>query len=339
LKRFIFIVVIFLITQICYSQIGSYAGSFSRIGFGARGLSMGNALTGDIFGDVSGYYNPALSSFQQEGIVGIGYTFMSLDRKLNFVSFNKRFEFQSLKSGAAGLTVAWVNAQVTDIDARDNDTKQTGYISTYENQFLLGLSFQVEHNIALGVGVKLYYSKLYEDIKSTTVGFDIGAVYKATDNLSIGLAIRDIGSKYRWETSKIYSSYGNTTEDKFPVLFDLGASYLLPKNYGIVSLGFESIISPKLEDRESGKKSNRTTKYHIKIGGEINITENIKLRAGLDRIGLNPEDFGAELRPSLGIGIHRNFAENINLGLDYVFQLEPYTKDPFQNISLIFKFK
>ena len=67
---------------------------------------MGNAMVSDVFGDVVGYYNPALSSFQEEGIVNIGYTFMSMDRSLNFVSFTRKFPLPNQQNKGAGISSA-----------------------------------------------------------------------------------------------------------------------------------------------------------------------------------------------------------------------------------------
>ena len=41
--------------SIALAQIGGAPGSYSRMGFGARGMGMGNAMTAVISGDVSGY--------------------------------------------------------------------------------------------------------------------------------------------------------------------------------------------------------------------------------------------------------------------------------------------
>ena len=54
-KYLITILLTILISGIANAQSGSYAGSFARLGFGARGLSMGNAMVSNTYGDVVGY--------------------------------------------------------------------------------------------------------------------------------------------------------------------------------------------------------------------------------------------------------------------------------------------
>ena len=231
-----------MLLDLSYAQVGSFAGAFSRLGFSARGMSMSNAMVADVFGDINGIYNPSLATFQEEGLVNLGYSFLSLDRKLNFVGFTKKVKLPNQKSGGAGITVAWINAGVDDIDGRDNDTKQIGTFSTFENEFYLGTAFIINEKVSVGVGFKLYYAKLFNDITSSSFALDFGGTYKASNNLAFGLALKDVGAKYEWQTSDIYGSLGNTTEDKFPILLDIGATYLLPKNFGITSLALQTGI-------------------------------------------------------------------------------------------------
>jgi len=327
------------VTGTSNAQLGSYAGAFSRMGFGARGISMSNAMVSDIFGDINGIYNPSLASFQENGIVNLGYTFLSLDRKLNFVGFTRKFKLPKQQDGGAGITLAWINAGVNDIDGRDNDTKQIGMFSTFENEFYLGTSFLLSEKFSAGIGFKLYYAKLFSDITATSFAIDLGAVYKANDKLAIGLAIRDLGAKYEWQTSSLYGSLGNTTKDKFPRIADLGATYLLPKNLGLVTLALQQYFNPESEPDTNGVVPDHKNNSVIRFGVEINVISQVKFRAGLDRIDFSADDFTGNLKPSFGIGLNKNISKTINLGLDYSFQIEPYTHDPIQNIGVAFKFK
>jgi hypothetical protein len=341
MKKFLIILSLFFLTFISIessnAQVGSYTGAFARMGFGARGLSMGNAMVSNTFGDVMGYYNPALPAFQDDGIVNLGYTFLSLDRKLNFVGFAKKFKLPKQEKGGAGISLSWINSGVSDIDGRDNDTRQIGTFSTSDNQFYLGTSFLLSDNFALGVGFKLYYSSLFEDVTENTIGFDLGAVMKANENLTFGFAVRDLAAKYEWNTSDLYgSTFGNTTEDKFPTLINFGGSYRLPKNLGSVSLETEYIINPSLKDNSNPNKKNN---FFLKAGGELILVDQLRVRAGVERIDFSSDDILGNLKPSAGVGFYKNISPTMLLGLDYSFTFEPYTHKPIQNLSLGFKFK
>jgi len=341
MRKYLLIILVLVFAGTANAQLGSYAGAFARMGFGARGLSMGNAMVSDAFGDVSGYYNPSLSVFQENGILNLGYTFMSFDRKLNFVSFAKQFKLSQGKQ-TAGISLSWLNAGVGDIDGRDNDGRSLGMLSTYENQFLLGMGFMVSPQVSAGVGFKLYMAKLYDQVTTTRAAVDLGLTYLANKNLSIGLAVRDIGAMYKWETSKVYGTSGTVTENKFPTIVDIGATYNLPKNLGVFSLGVGTYIDPKFSSADEFgvvTKSDQKYNFTIRIGSEININEYVKVRAGIDRMDLNSDDFFGNIKPGAGIGVSKSFSKNVTLGVDYSFQLEPYSQKPMQNIGIAFKFK
>ena len=340
MKKFIFILLLFIsAVNIGYSQLGSYAGAFSRMGFTARGISMGNAVVADAFGDISGFYNPALATFQEEGLVNLGYTFLSLDRKLNFVGYTQKVKLPQQKQGGAGITVAWINAGVNDIDGRDNDTKQIGMYSTFENEFYLGTAFIINERISLGVGFKLYYAKLFTDVTATSFALDLGGIYKANNNLAFGITYKDIGAKYEWQTSELYGSLGNNTTDNFPKLLEVGGMYKLPNNLGVAGLALQQFFNPSFSADTSGAVPESPDNTVFRLGFEANITSQVKFRAGLDRIDLSTDDFTGNLEPTFGLGLNKSFSKNINLGIDYSFQLEPFTHDPVQNIGIVFKFK
>ncbi len=345
MKKFLFKIFLFMImSPVLFAQSGSYPGSFARMGFGARGLGMGNAMVSNIFGDVAGYYNPALPCFQEEAVVNLGYTFLSVDRKLNFVGLAKKFKIPNQKEGGAGITVGWINAGVGNIDIRDNDANHIDFASTYENQFYLGTAFLLSEQLAFGVGFKLYNAKLYTDVTTSNVAFDFGAIYKYSDNLAFGVTVKDIAAKYKWETSKIYGNNGRTTENNFPTLWNLGASYKLPNNRGSASLEVEMQYNPVfIINQDTGEKSQRKNNYYIKAGAEYILSSNpdlpIIVRAGLDRIEFGSNDFSGTLKPGLGLSLSKQFSKNVLLGLDYSFQLEPYTHSGIQNLGITFKFK
>ena len=220
------------------------------------------------------------------------------------------------------------------------DTRQIGTFSTFDNQFYLGTGFIVSDNISVGVGFKYYYSKLFDNVTSTSVAFDLGAIVKPRPDLAIGLAVRDLNAKNEWNTQDLYGSlFGNTTTDKFPMLINLGASYLLPKNYGVVSIEMEFQKNPSPNANPDGTTPESSNNVSFKLGGEAFVTNQIRFRAGVERIDFANDDIMGNMKPSFGVGFYKNFGKTTMLGLDYSFQLEPYTHDPIQNISVGFKFK
>lgn len=296
------------IAQPQFSEYNSMAGSFSRMGFGARGMGMGNAMSAVVGGNLVSYYNPALSAFQNDNYFQTSYSFLSLDRSLNFLNFTKKFEFgKSEKKRIAGISAGIINAGVSGIDGRDNQGVKTGDLSTSENQFFLSFANRFSEKVSIGVGIKFYYYKLYEEITSTAFGIDFGVIYLANKNLTFAATVTDINSKYKWDTSDIYGIEGNSTRNNFPLLMKLGTSYKFDNPNLLASIEFEH--------------SNAETDF-LRIGAEYNIFENLFLRGGADRISISNSDI--PVRPSLGFS-YLNKISSFNVGINYAFVIEPYS--------------
>ena len=291
-------------------------GAFSRMGFGARGIGFGNAMSSVIEGELVSYYNPAVTPYQENNSFITGYSFLSLDRSLNFLSYTRKFDFYSAADTAAetrkpkttaGLSVGILNSGVSGIDGRDNNGLSTGDLSTSENQFFLGMAARVSEKVSVGITIKYYYYKLYEDINSTSLGFDVGALYRLNENFNISLVISDINSKYEWDTAPLYEDQGITTEDKFPNLRKIGVSYR-NKNIGILGA---------IEFENSNAKTNI-----LRAGVEYNIYDQLYVRGGIDQFNINNLDW--PVVPSLGFSYFKAF-DGFAVGVEYAYQFEQYT--------------
>jgi hypothetical protein len=323
-----FLIIPLHLAQPKFVEINSKPGSFSRMGFGARGIGMGNAMSAVTGGNLVSYYNPALAPFQENNSLQTGYTFLSLDRSLNFFSFTRKFDFYSSKDtlpyrqprGTAGVSAGIINSGVSGIDGRDNSGLQTGELSTSENQFFLSVSNRFSRKLSIGVAVKFYYYKLYEDVTSNGIGLDIGALYKLNDNWNISLMLSDLNSKYQWDTSPIYGQSGLSTTDEFPLLKKIGISYFIPELKILTALEFEN--------------SNAGTNI-IRAGIEYNIYEGLFLRGGIDQFNLSNID--AAFKPSIGFSYSKAFDSWI-IGIDYAFMIEQYSSSDRHVIGLTFNF-
>ncbi|PJA96904.1 MAG: hypothetical protein CO129_04040 [Ignavibacteriales bacterium CG_4_9_14_3_um_filter_34_10] len=299
-----------------FNAMSSSAGGFSRVGFGARGKALGNSISAVSKGDVDIYYNPALSVFQNGNSLHTAYTFLSLDRTLNFISFTKKFELGKTFDSTitkrvrptAGLSFGIINSGVSNIEERDNQGFQTGNLSVSENQFFLNLALKLSKKVSAGFNAKFYYSKLYKEMTSTTLGFDFGVLYSVNDNLNVALVIKDLNSKYKWDSAKIYGLDGITKEEKFPQLNKLGMSYFFREYNLLVSTEFES--------------SSLGTKV-LKFGGEYYILNALAIRAGMDYININ--NFDIPLRPAFGFE-YSYLLGTFLFGLNYAYNFEPYSE-------------
>lgn len=310
MKKAAFSLLVLLYVGTVRAQVAGTAGAFARMGSGARGMGMGNAMTAVNTGDIQTYYNPALAAFSDQRMAGATFGILSLDRSLNFLNYVQPIH------PTAGISFGLINAGVKNIDGRDADGEKTGDLSTFEDQFYLAFSNRVADRFALGVAVKLYYSKLYDQVRSTTVGFDVGFCAQVTDEISIGGAVQDLGSKYKWDTRVIYDQNGKSTEDKFPNLRRIGVAWRLPSNYGIVSAEFEN----------SSQKTNV-----FRIGAEYYIVENFSVRGGIDRMDPSSDATGA--KPTLGFTVRNSFI-GLMPSITYAYVFESFAPQGMHIITL-----
>ncbi len=291
------------------AQTAGRAGAFARMGFGARGLGMGNAMTAVTTGEVSSYYNPALPAFATVRHAGASFGILSLGRSLNFLSYTQAIQ------PTGGISAGLINAGVGDIDGRDTDGEHTETYSTYENQVYLSFSNRIEENFSIGVTMKLYHSKLFEGVTTTTVGFDAGVLFKPVDNIAVGIALQDIGSKYKWNTKDVNAD-GRETEDEFPMLKRLGVSYAFPEDRAVAAVD--------LEHTSGGSVTIRT-------GVEFRIVEQFTVRGGADRIETGDDATG--VKPTLGFTVGKAL-DGWLPSVSYAYTHESFAPNGYHIITL-----
>lgn len=312
-----------------FSSINSAVGSFSRMGFGARGIAMGNAMSAVKEGSLVSYYNPAVTVFQNDNSANLGYSFLSLDRSLNFLSFTRRFDFYSSKDtilenrkprSTAGFSFGIINSGVSKIDGRDNQGIKTGDLSTSENQFFFAVGIRFSQKLSFGLNTKFYYYKLYEDISTTGFGMDIGFLYLLNSNISLSFVMSDLNSKYKFDSSPVYSTEGTATENQFPLGKKIGLSY----NFNEIPL----LAATEFYFDNFGTKM-------LRIGCEYKFDESIVIRGGLDNFHINNTD--QPIKPSLGFSFMKPVS-GIKIAVDYAFAYEPYTAMDKHIVGLNFIF-
>ncbi|HCV42522.1 MAG TPA: hypothetical protein DGH68_03490 [Bacteroidetes bacterium] len=301
---------VILFSQAAMAQLGGTPGAFSRMGFGARGMGMGNAMTAVTTGDIVGYYNPALLSWSEYRQATASFGILSLDRRLNFLSYS-----QPLRP-SAGISAGIINAGVTDIDGRDADGEQTGTLMTAEDEIFLSFSNRFKSGFSLGITVKLFYYHLYTDVSTTTVGLDAGFLIPIGKAVTLGFSARDLNSKYRWDTSQLYGQQGSSETWEFPQLYTIGAAYKLPDSLGIVAFDLEVTNKKTIMGR---------------IGVEVPLIPEVTVRAGMDRIDLKEK--GSGVKPTFGFTVRKSMSD-WTPAVNYAFVVEPFSPTPTHVISL-----
>ena len=294
-------------------ELGGLAGASTRMGFGARGISMGNALSAVTNVDGAAYYNPASVSLQSRPSALLSVGFLSLDRSLNYASYS-----QSIKP-SGGFSLALINAGVSKIQGRDDDALPTSTYSTSENEFLFSFGSKLNEDFAVGVSAKIFYFSLFSGVKSTTVGFDVGLLYLPTDEWAFGLVLADLNSKYKWDTSNLYGTSGNTTIDRFPLRRKLAACYS------------PSYLPLKL----SGELERIGLVWLERIGTEVKLHQNFALTGGLDQINLAGR---VNAKPSFGFSLQTTWGY-WSPALRYGYVIEPYSPTGIHLLALSVDFQ
>jgi hypothetical protein len=300
---FVSLLMAFLMSQSMMAQasstVGGRSGAAFRMGSTARGMAMGNAMSAVVTGQLAGSENPAVVPFQQSLNGTISYSLLSLDRRLNLLTFG-----QPLKPNA-GISFQILNAGVGNIDIRDNDGLKSGTTSTSENSFVLSFGLRPDTNLAIGISTKIYYHSLYEKVFSTSVGFNIGFLYRAAEGLAFSGALLDLNSKYRWDSRSLWGKSGASVTEKFPKRSVLGASYVLSSMDLLFAAQYETAGTASV----------------VKMGAEWQMHDLFALRFGVDNISFSRE---LVARPSFGF-ILRQPQGGWTPGIEYAFVLEPYS--------------
>ena len=293
---FILMFSIMLNQALVASENAGYAGSFVRMGVGARSNSLGNAGVADRPGGFSFFYNPSAAAFAEGKIISLSYSFMSLDRRFNIISYSMHVPPE------AGLSIALVNTGVGDIKAYNSLGEEAGSIEQWANAVYFNFAKRFGTKFSLGISLKYLREDINHkeyDYNASGWGFDFGTTYLVSDKISIGGTVHDIGSKLKANTSKIFE-FGGTTIDKFPVIYDVGFKYITPYNWLRVLYDFE------WSDKDA---------YRNHIGLEIVYIKSELTKTGDNLslcLGLNEGEFSA------GAGMVFNFL-GTHSRLDYAF--------------------
>lgn len=281
------------------AQNSGEAGSFSRIGFGPRGMAMGNALISVLGEGTYSYYNPALAAHAPVGNqIDFGTAAMNFDRSFNTANITFRLP------PSAGITLSIMNANVNNIDGRSIDGYDTGTLNTHEYQIATTLGLNLTEQLSAGLGLKYYIADYHPELTmAKTLGLDLGLLYQFSKRLRVGVTIKDLLASYSWNSGPLYGDESSAQTDDFPRQFRIGASY---------QVTLDLLLS--LEGGQSTYQNSTTN--NLRIGSSYNPHERITIRAGwqIDELSsLKNSNHG-----STGFSIHLPF-DLLSPSVDYAF--------------------
>ena len=277
----------------------------SRIGVGARPLSMGRAYTG-LADDISSIFlNPSgIASME-----GLSLTSMRATL-INEVNYTVLGAAIPLPLGSAGL--GYINSSVTSIPLTrwaDNSGVQRPEVygsSDYSsNLFLVSYAVPAERllrqerlrNLDIGATLKLFSQGFSSSVPGTMDGssgsgldLDLGVKYRFQKWLSAGAVLNNIlpagmGGRFVWAK--------NNTQEEIPAAFKFGAAINLLGHEGLRRTGPHELLLAL--DAEKGLNSGGPMLLHA--GLEWKPLEPLAIRAGFD----------SNRRAVRGNGIENNF--------------------------------
>lgn len=286
---------------------GGYAGAFQQLGLGARALGMGGAFVGVADDATAGFFNPAGLAQIRMRTFGACFRKMTLDRRLSYVTY-----CQPIREEAT-VSMAWINAGVSDVMGRNENGEITEEIKNYENAIELFFGRKIINELSVGVRIG-YVQYNLANISAYGIGFGFSAFGKPMQKLRLGAAVENLGMKYSWASGEYWKKsdlLGSSSEESFPINLRFGASYLLLKD--------RILVSSEIDKSEKQKE-----KIHLGIEGWI--LEKLAARAGYDKGSL-----------TLGMGLRQKMGSTI-LGFDYAFVSSRVKDDPDHLISLQLEF-
>ena len=303
-RAFTVICVLLLLSGLAFAEgNGGFAGSFLRIGLGARALGMGNAQVAGAANGFGMFYNPAGLPRLQNRLFSLSYSFLSLDRRFNYIGIS------SPLPPFAGISVGWIYSGVTNLRSYNSRGEDTGELSNGLNAvyFSFGVSLiqMIQQSgqlkgarpdlISIGLSVKYLRESIDDHAEFNYVGSglgaDLGVMVTPTGNFSFGYQIKDINSKLRSNTNNIFDR-GSIRENRFPLVQKAGIWYRTP--YKGIALAYD------FEWSDAGQE-----KHHL--GAEFST------RGAVGRVGYDNDHL------TLGGGLDFRVYHHVKLLLDYAF--------------------
>lgn len=188
---------------------GTSGAQFLKIGAGSRAAGMAEtyvAMADDVY---SGYYNPAgLTRMTAPEFAGQHVSYFQ-DTNYEFVSFAVPFDRQQSSPMKVGqekfsrqaLSLSIYNLSVNDIERRTGDTVlAAGLFDSSDMAYAVSYARRLMENVGVG-GTFKYIRKKIDTVSAWAVAVDLGVQYHPFPDrpLDIGLSIRNLGSKLKYE--------------------------------------------------------------------------------------------------------------------------------------------
>lgn len=297
------------------------------MGYSARGMAMGNAMSAVTSQGVYSYYNPALAALESETRqTDLSIASMSFDRFLQTAGVH----FQLPPS--AGLSFIIIHTGIRDIDGRSVSGYPTRMFDAADYQLRGDFGIRLNEKLYGGIGIKFSLADYHPDLENaTSFGIDLGILLNTESPFNFAFTIKDLFAGYNWNSQSLYSlDQAQNTLNEFPTRVTFGTAYQAEE--WTMSADYEYVISKTDITRNQiilidGFPSYQlitedvtSTLSLLSLGASYDLHERFTIRGGW---GLPSLDNTNSWNVSTGFSIHLPF-DYLQPSIDYAFVKEPY---------------
>lgn len=283
---------------------------------GARGIATGEAFLSNITGLEALYYNPA--GFAHSNGSEAMFSYMTYLADINVSYFAIGTNLGDLGSFAFSIKTFDIgDIPVTTFDAPDGngDVYSPGFLTA-------GITYSkiITDRVSVGVNAKVI-SETILDVSAVGFAVDFGVQYRFSNNLSLGAAVKNIGTNMVYSGSNLQFRTGipGTVPGSRTGTFEVVAEPFQIPSYFELALGYKYDFNEQnMVQLASTFRNNNVLEDQMKFGLEYGFNQMFFLRAGYDLLLENTDQntFGF----TAGAGINYQMTDGINVVLDYAFR-------------------
>ncbi len=298
------------------SRKGTTGADQLLIPVGARSISTAGAFLSNTYGAEAIYYNPAgLAGSTRSEVL---FSYMNYFADINISYFATGFNVGDIGTfGISYKAIDFGNIPVTT----ESNPEGTGanYSPAY---YTLGFTYAktVTDRVRAGVTMK-YISEGIMSTRAQGLGFDFGVQYKFVGDLSIGVAIKNIGADMVYEGQDLENRTtvpGGAPNTNGNALFSpVVEAFQLPSYFELSSVYSFNFNDNNLLMVGTTFQNNNALEDQLKLGTEYKFMNLLSLRAGYDYLlqNQNTNQYGLDY----GVGIEYSM-DSFLVNLDYAYR-------------------
>ena len=295
------VVVLLLMTSLSFSASkGTSGAQFLKLIPDPRAAALGGTYTA-VGGDISSIlFNPAgLSTLMRPEAVLVQNNWIQ-DITNQYVAFG----MPTKSAGTFGIAVDMVN--VKDISKYDNNAVAQGKYEATDMAVTLAYAKSLSRKFGVGLNLKSISSKI-DDQSASALAADVGAIYKASRQLDLGLSAQNIGGQIKFINEG----------DPLPLTVKLGGAYK-PNNKMLLAL---DINSPN----DSDLYVSLGAEYRIPAGQKLQFPIRVGYRTGMETGGLSGLGTGVGILYNKTFGVdlawtpEGDLGDSMKFGLRFIF--------------------